>query len=129
MQSVIHSTCCSIETGMFDSTDGLCGPVMVKKFGKPATAIAKVGVRAVHPFAVERAAAAALQVEGLQRAGQRVETGREHDDVARVFLAAGADALCGDLFDCAIGRGIDQQHVVVVEGLVVVGVERLALSP
>ena len=37
MQSVTHSTCCSIDTGMFDSTDGLCGPVMVNKLGKPAT--------------------------------------------------------------------------------------------
>ena len=30
------STCCSIDTGMLDSTDGLCGPVMVNRFGKPA---------------------------------------------------------------------------------------------
>ena len=41
MQSVIHSTCCSIDTGMFDSTDGLCGPVMLKKLGKPAIEMPK----------------------------------------------------------------------------------------
>ena len=34
-QSAIQSTCCSIETTMFDSTDGLCGPVIVKKLGNP----------------------------------------------------------------------------------------------
>jgi len=34
-QSAIQSTCCSIDTNMFDSTDGLCGPVIMKKFGNP----------------------------------------------------------------------------------------------
>jgi hypothetical protein len=38
MQCAIQSTCCSVETGMFDSTDGLCGPVIVKKLGNPAMA-------------------------------------------------------------------------------------------
>ena len=38
MQSAVHSTCCSMETIMFVSTDGLPGPVMVNMFGKPATA-------------------------------------------------------------------------------------------
>ena len=37
MQSAIHSTCCWIDTSMFVSTDGLPGPVMVNRFGKPAT--------------------------------------------------------------------------------------------
>ena len=37
MQSVIHSTCCSIATGMLVSTEGLPGPVTVKRFGKPGT--------------------------------------------------------------------------------------------
>src|SRR4029453_13396875 len=36
MQSAIHSTCCSIDGSMLVSTDGLPGPVMVKKLGKPA---------------------------------------------------------------------------------------------
>src|SRR4029077_8032193 len=36
LHAVTHSTCCSIDTGMFDSTDGLCGPVIVNRFGKPA---------------------------------------------------------------------------------------------
>src|SRR6516225_4193439 len=37
MQSAIHSTCCSIATGIFASTDGLCGPVIVNRLGKLAT--------------------------------------------------------------------------------------------
>ena len=35
--SVIQSTWSSIEATMFVSTDGLPGPVTVKRFGKPAT--------------------------------------------------------------------------------------------
>ena len=35
MRPAIHSTFCSIATGMLDSTDGLCGPVMMNRFGKP----------------------------------------------------------------------------------------------
>src|SRR4029450_7423154 len=38
MQSAIHSTCCSIDGSMLVSTDGLPGPVMVKRVGKPAMA-------------------------------------------------------------------------------------------
>ena len=38
MQSAIHSTCCSIDTGMLLSTDGLPGPVIVNRFGNPGTA-------------------------------------------------------------------------------------------
>ncbi|CAB4724361.1 unannotated protein [freshwater metagenome] len=34
MQSVIQSTCCSIEMIMLESTDGLCGPVTMNRFGK-----------------------------------------------------------------------------------------------
>ncbi len=35
---MIHSTCCSIDTTMLLSTDGLSGPVMVNRLGKPAIA-------------------------------------------------------------------------------------------
>ena len=34
MQSVIQLTCCSIEGIILDKTDGLPGPVIVKRFGK-----------------------------------------------------------------------------------------------
>ena len=36
MQSATQSTCCSIATSMLTSTDGLPGPVIVNRFGKPA---------------------------------------------------------------------------------------------
>ena len=36
MIRAMNSTCCSIDTGMLDSTDGLCGPVIVNRFGYPA---------------------------------------------------------------------------------------------
>jgi hypothetical protein len=34
--SATQSTCCSIDTVMFDRTEGLPGPVSMKKFGNPA---------------------------------------------------------------------------------------------
>src|SRR5690349_12387651 len=34
--SVIHSTCCSIEGSILVRTDGLPGPVIMNRFGKPA---------------------------------------------------------------------------------------------
>ena len=34
MQSVIHSTCCSMDVIMLERTEGLPGPVIVNKFGK-----------------------------------------------------------------------------------------------
>ena len=37
MQSEIQSTCCSIDTIMFDNTDGLPGPVIMNRLGKPDT--------------------------------------------------------------------------------------------
>jgi len=37
MLSAIQSTCCSMVGSMLVSTDGLPGPVMVKRLGKPAT--------------------------------------------------------------------------------------------
>ena len=33
--SAMKSTCCSIDTDMFDSTDGLPGPVIMNRLGKP----------------------------------------------------------------------------------------------
>ena len=89
---------------------------------------AKIGVRAVPPLLIQGAAAAALQVQRLQRAGHRVEPGGENDDVERIFLAACANSGFGDFFNPAVGFCVDQLHVVLVEGLVVVGVQRLALG-
>jgi len=47
----------------------------------------------------------------------RIEPGSKDDEIAFIFLAAGADAVLGDLFDRAIGGGIDQEHVILVEGM------------
>ena len=41
MQSLIHSTCCSIGTTILHKTEGLPGPVIVNKFGNPETCIPK----------------------------------------------------------------------------------------
>ena len=38
MQSLIQSTCCSMETIMLLSTDGLPGPVTRNRLGNPAIA-------------------------------------------------------------------------------------------
>src|SRR5260370_7852780 len=38
MQSAIHSTCCSMLGSMLGSTEGLPGPVMANRLGKPAVA-------------------------------------------------------------------------------------------
>ena len=35
MQSATHSTCCSIEVAMLLGTDGLPGPVIMNRLGKP----------------------------------------------------------------------------------------------
>ena len=51
MQSLIHSTCCSIETIIFVSTEGLPGPLMreqVRKAGDSQTKPAR------SPVAVKR---------------------------------------------------------------------------
>src|SRR3954468_1715048 len=39
MASATQSTCCSMETTMLDSTDGLPGPVIMNRLGKPAVPI------------------------------------------------------------------------------------------
>src|ERR1044071_8665256 len=39
MVPAIHSTCCSIETGMLLRTEGLPGPVIMNMFGNPAVEI------------------------------------------------------------------------------------------
>ena len=39
MASATQSTCCSMETIMLDSTDGLPGPVIMNRLGNPAEAM------------------------------------------------------------------------------------------
>jgi hypothetical protein len=72
-------------------------------------------MRTTRPLLIQGTAAAAFQVQGLQRTGHRIETGGEDDDVEFVFLATGSDALFGDFFNTAVGIGIDQQHVILLK--------------
>ena len=50
MASAIQSTCCSIDTIMLLSTDGLPGPVISEQVREPGDAEAEVGARAVGPL-------------------------------------------------------------------------------
>ena len=77
---------------MLLSTDGLPGPVMVNRLGKPAIGEAEVGARAVGPLLAQRAAAAAADVDVEQRAGHGVEAGGEDDAVELVLGVARAHA-------------------------------------
>src|SRR5450631_96132 len=99
-----------------------------EQVGKAGDRDAKVGVRAVDPLPIQRAAAAAFEVQGLQRAGHGIETGGENDDVERIYLITRADTPFGDFLNPTVGFRIDQGYVGLVEGLVVVGVQRLALG-
>ena len=77
------STCCSIDTIMFDRTDGLPGPVIVKRLGKPARHEPEVGRRPVGPLLPQREAVAPGDVDGDHRAGHGVEPGGVDDRVER----------------------------------------------
>ena len=73
------------------------------------------------------AAAAAVQVQGLQRAGHGIETGGEDDDVRLVHVVPDADPGLGDAGDRRLAD-VDEVYVVPVEGLVVVVAERRPLA-
>ena len=88
MASVIQSTCCSIDTTMLLSTDGLPGPVIDEQVREAGEAEAEVGARAVGPLVAQRDAVAAADVDREQRAGHRVEAGGEHDRVDLVLALA-----------------------------------------
>ena len=79
------STCCSIDTGMFDSTDGLWGPVIVNRFGKPATVRPEVGAWSVRPLVAQELAVPPPDVDAGERAGHCVEAGRVDDRVEVVL--------------------------------------------
>ena len=42
MQSVTHSTFCSMQRGMLQNVPPLCGPITVNKLGKPALSVPKL---------------------------------------------------------------------------------------
>ena len=127
-QSAIQSTCCSIEMTMLLSTDGLPGPVIVNRFGKPADHEPEVGARAVGPRVAERQAVAAPDVDAEQRAGHRVEAGGEHDGVELVLARRSCG--CRDVVISTIGVFFrsTRVHVRPVVGLEVVGVDAQPLA-
>ena len=81
-RSTTQSACCSIDTAMFDSTDGLPGPVIMKRFGKLSHRETEIGLRPVGPDVGQRFSAAARdRMHGHDRAGHGVEAGGEHDHI------------------------------------------------
>src|SRR6266540_1871845 len=121
-QSAIQSACCSIDTIMLLSTEGLPGPVMVKRFGKPAMA-----TRAFRPLLLQRPATSPADVDGEKGARHGVEARGEDDAVERIRLVPGAQPVRGYGLD---GRclQVDQGDIAAVEGGVVVGVDAQALG-
>ncbi len=71
--AVIQSTCCSAPQTMLATTEGLPGPVIVKKFGNPST-----GRRAtsgtLRPGVAEAQSVAPPDVDPVERSGHGVET-------------------------------------------------------
>ena len=78
---------------MLVSTEGLPGPVMVNRFGKPAMASPRYVRGPSRHFSRSASAAPAADVDLEQRAGHGVEAGGEHDGVDLVLLALDPDAL------------------------------------
>ena len=95
MQSAIQSTCCSIATIMLTSTDGLPGPVTMKRFGNPAVAMPEVGPGSVGPLVAQMQPVRADDAGPEQRAGHGVEPGGEDDDVEVVLGRLGPDPVSG----------------------------------
>ena len=122
MQSAIQSTCCSIDTIMFDSTDGLPGPVIMNRFGKPDDRQTEVGDGPVRPLSRSVRPSRPVMSTLTMRAGHRVEAGGEHDRVELQRLVGQVDAGRGDGLD-RLPAKIDEAHVGSVERLVVAGVD------
>src|SRR5262252_6265838 len=99
MMSPIKSTCCWHEKIIWLFTPGLCGPVIINMFGKPAT-IAQIGLRAIFPFLIDGEPVLALNVDLFHCAGHGIKASGEHDGVDLVGLAvARLDAPFRDLFN------------------------------
>ncbi|PWG72598.1 hypothetical protein DF186_24060, partial [Enterococcus hirae] len=79
------------------------------------------------PLLREAPAPAPADVHAEQRAGHGVEAGREDDDVAPVLLLFRPDAAWLDLHERGRTK-VDEAHVVPVESLEVVRVDRGALG-
>ena len=89
---------------MLLSTDGLPGPVTMNRFGKPAHREAEVRARAVAPIVVQRRPPRPRMSIVEQRAGHRVEAGREDDGVDVVLGVAVRMPRGGDRLDRRASR-------------------------
>ena len=123
MRSATQSTFCSAQRGMLQKVAALCGPMRVKRLGNPAIGEAEVGLRAVRPYVLERPTADAADVDAVEGAGDRVESGGVDDHVEFVLGVAGLDAGRGDALDRCLVE-VDERHVVLVVDLVVAALER-----
>ncbi len=112
---------------MFASTDGLPGPLKVKRFGSLGIISPRNVTGPVRPQVAEPGAAGADRVDPAQRAGHRVEAGGEHQGVARMTRGGGVHCVGGDGGD-GFAAQVDQRHVLPVERLVVAGVGADALG-
>ena len=128
MQSVIQFTCCSIETTMLVSTDGLPGPVMVKRLGKPDTAEARDSVRGPSAHA---SAGAVRRDHGCRCSSSAPVIASK--PVAKTMQSssnspvADPQSVGGDLLDRRLAH-VDELDVVAVEGLEVAGVDAQPLA-
>src|SRR5215212_10241216 len=107
---------------MLASTDGLPGPVIVNRFGNSGDLDAEQRAGPIGPRVAQQLAVTSPDVDAIERAGHRVEAGGEDDDVELVVTLGGPNPSRRDLLDPAAAQ-VHERHVVLVERLVVVGVE------
>ena len=126
---MIHSTCCSMDTTMFDSTEGEPGPVIMKRLRKPRYQT-EVDLRTGRPLFLEGCAVPAFDIHRDKRAGHGVEPRRVDDGVEVMLFLRGArtelDAGLRDRLD-RLRMQIDEANVFLVECLEVVRVQAGAL--
>lgn len=100
----------------------------MKRLGKAGRHQAQIRTRAVGPLVAQREAVGAPDVDGVQGAGHRVESGRHDDDVDVVRdPVLGTDPALGHPVDRPLGE-VDQGDVVLVEHLEVAGVDAHPLA-
>ena len=129
MQSAHHSTCCSIETIMLLSTDGLPGPVIRKRLGKPAVWMPRYVRGPSAHFSAQRQAAAAADVDVEHGAGHGIEAGGEHDAHRARSRLSETRTPHGVISSIGVRLRSTSVDVVAVIGLEVVGVDAQPLRP
>ena len=129
MQSAIQSTCCSIDTTMLVSTDGLPGPEMVNRFGKPGDPEPEVGARARAPT---RRAALRRRARGCRspaaRRSSRRSRWRTRWQSTSTCSVADVARRCGVIALDRRRADVDELDVGAVERLEVAGVDAQPLA-